>query len=73
MLKMNNNIKSNILSEIFDARFAKLDQIIIQKTKNIENEEERESIKKAIIMKEMYIQGFIDGINLLIECKINNY
>ncbi len=73
MLKMNNNNTSNILTDIFDTRFAKLDQIIIQKTKNIENEEEKENIKKSIIMKEMYIQGFIDGINLLIECKINNY
>lgn len=69
---MNNNNTSNILTEIFDTRFVKLDQIIIQKTKNIENEEEKESIKKSIIMKEMYIQGFIDGINLLIECKIKN-
>lgn len=69
---MNNNNTSNILTEIFDTRFVKLDQIIIQKTKNIDNEEEKESIKKSIIMKEMYIQGFIDGINLLIECKIKN-
>ncbi len=68
---MDNDVKSNILIEIFDSRYVELDKIIIQKTRNIniENKEEKENIKKAIIMKEMYIQGFKDGINLLIECK----
>ena len=71
---MNNNIKSDILTEIFDSRYVELDKIIFQETRdiNIENKEEKENIKKSIIMKEMYIQGFKDGINLLIECKINN-
>lgn len=32
--------------------------------------EENNNIKNAIIMKEMYKQGFIDGVNLIIDCKI---
>ena len=32
--------------------------------------EENNNIKNSIIMKEMYKQGFIDGINLIIDCKI---
>ena len=31
--------------------------------------EENNSIKNTIIMKEMYKQGFIDGVNLIIDCK----
>ena len=31
--------------------------------------EENNSIKNSIIMKEMYKQGFIDGVNLIIDCK----
>ena len=31
--------------------------------------EEKESIKNAIIMEEMYKQGFKDGINLIIQCQ----
>ena len=29
----------------------------------------KESIKKAIIMEEMYKQGFKDGMNLIIQCQ----
>lgn len=32
--------------------------------------EENSKIKNSIIMKEMYKQGFIDGVNLIIDCKI---
>ena len=31
--------------------------------------EENNSIKNSIIMKERYKQGFIDGVNLIIDCK----
>lgn len=31
--------------------------------------EENNNIKNSIIMKEMYKQGFIDGVNLIIDCK----
>ena len=52
-------------------RYEKLDQIIIEKTKQNKstNQEEKESIKNAIIMEEMYKQGFKDGINLIIQCQ----
>lgn len=33
--------------------------------------EENNNIKNSIIMKEMYKQGFIDGVNLIIDCKIH--
>ena len=33
------------------------------------NQEEKKSIKNAIIMEEMYKQGFKDGINLIIQCQ----
>lgn len=39
---------------------------IIQLLKEIE---ENNNIKSSIIMKEMYKQGFIDGVNLIIDCK----
>ncbi len=32
--------------------------------------DENSRIKNSIIMKEMYKQGFIDGVNLIIDCKI---
>ena len=34
----------------------------------IKNIEENNNIKTSIIMKEMYKQGFIDGVNLIINC-----
>lgn len=68
---MQNNQKENILEEIYQTRYEKLDQIIIEKTKQNKstNQEEKESIKNAIIMEEMYKQGFKDGINLIIQCQ----
>lgn len=68
---MQNNQQENILEEIYQTRYEKLDQIIIEKTKQNKstNQEEKESIKNAIIMEEMYKQGFKDGINLIIQCK----
>ena len=65
------NQQENILEEIYQTRYEKLDQIIIEKTKQNKstNQEEKESIKNAIIMEEMYKQGFKDGINLIIQCK----
>lgn len=68
---MQNNQQENILEEIYQTRYEKLDQIIIEKTKQNKstNQEEKESIKNAIIMEEMYKQGFKDGINLIIQCQ----
>ena len=68
---MQNKQEENILEEIYQTRYEKLDQIIIEKTKQNQptNQEEKESIKNAIIMEEMYKQGFKDGINLIIQCQ----
>ena len=68
---MKNKQQENILEEIYQTRYEKLDQIIIEKTKQNKstNQEEKESIKNAIIMEEMYKQGFKDGINLIIQCQ----
>ena len=68
---MQNKQQQNILEEIYQTRYEKLDQIIIEKTKQNKstNQEEKESIKNAIIMEEMYKQGFKDGINLIIQCQ----
>ena len=68
---MQNKQQENILEEIYQTRYEKLDQIIIEKTKQNKstNQEEKESIKKAIIMEEMYKQGFKDGMNLIIQCQ----
>lgn len=68
---MQNNQQENILEEIYQTRYEKLDKIIIEKIKQNQttNKEEEESIKNAIIMEEMYKQGFKDGINLIIQCK----
>lgn len=65
------NQQENILEEIYQTRYEKLDQIIIEKTKQNKstNQAEKESIKNAIIMEEMYKQGFKDGINLIIQCQ----
>lgn len=73
---MKRNQKEDIIQDIYNARFEKLDNIIIEKIRKIEatSEEERIGKKYAIIMEEMYKQGFKDGINLIIECqnKSNN-
>ena len=68
---MQNKQQENILEEIYQTRYEKLDQIIIEKTKQNKstNQEEKESIKNAIIMEEMYKQGFKDGINLIMQCQ----
>ena len=68
---MQNKQQENILEEIYQTRYEKLDQMIIEKTKQNKstNQEEKESIKNAIIMEEMYKQGFKDGINLIIQCQ----
>ena len=68
---MQNKQQENILEEIYQTRYEKLDQIIIENTKQNKstNQEEKESIKNAIIMEEMYKQGFKDGINLIIQCQ----
>ena len=65
------NQQENILEEIYQTRYEKLDQIIIEKIKQNKstNQEEKKSIKNAIIMEEMYKQGFKDGINLIIQCQ----
>ena len=64
---MQNKQQENILEEIYQTRYEKLDQIIIENKST--NQEEKKSIKNAIIMEEMYKQGFKDGINLIIQCQ----
>ena len=68
---MQNKQQENILEEIYQTRYEKLDQIIIEKTKQNKstNQEEKESIKNAIIMEEMYKQGFKEVIYLIIQCQ----
>ena len=60
---MQNKQQENILEEIYQTRYEKLDQIIIEKTKQNKstNQEEKESIKNAIIMEEMYKQDSKTG------------
>ena len=56
--------ESRIIDEIKEKLIRKqLEQLL----KEIE---ENNNIKNSIIMKEMYKQGFIDGVNLIIDCKI---
>ena len=57
-------------------KFIKIEEIEInqesikQQVENlIKNIEENNNIKNSIIMQEMYKQGFIDGVNLIMECK----
>ena len=68
---MENTPQENIIEELFQARYEKLDNILIKKIHKIKatNKEEKESIKNAIIMEEMYKQGFKDGINLIMQCQ----
>ena len=68
---MENTPQENIIEELFQARYEKLDNIIIEKFHKIEatSKEEREVKKYSIIMEEMYKQGFKDGINLIIQCQ----
>lgn len=63
--------QEEIIKELYQARYERLDQIIIERTGKIEikNIQEKESIKNAIIMEEMYKQGFKDGVNLIIQCQ----
>lgn len=49
------------------------EKIIKKQTEQlIKDIEENEEIKNTIIMKEMYKQGFIDGINLIIDSTRKN-
>ena len=68
---MEKNQKEDIIHDIYNARYEKLDNIIIEKFHKIEatSKEEREGKKYSIIMEEMYKQGFKDGINLIIQCQ----
>lgn len=68
---MENTPQENIIEELFQARYEKLDNIIIKKIHKIKatNKEEKEEIKNAVIMEEMYKQGLKDGINLIIQCQ----
>ena len=65
--------KEKIIEKIYNCKFEELDKIIIDKIKenkiNIKDENEKNNIQKSIMMKEMYKQGFIDGVNLILECK----
>lgn len=68
---MENEQKENIIEELYQARYEKLDSIIIEKTRKIKatSKEEKEEIKNAVIMEEMYKQGLKDGINLIMQCQ----
>lgn len=65
----------NMISQIFELKYEELDNIIKEKIEEERerleklDEEEKNSIKNAIIMKAMYEQGFKDGVNLIIDCK----
>lgn len=49
------------------------EQLIKKQIKELVNDiEENSNIKNSIIMKEMYKQGFIDGVSLIIDCKTKN-
>ncbi len=49
------------------------EQLIKKQIKELVNDiEENNNIKNSIIMKEMYKQGFIDGVSLIIDCKTKN-
>ena len=70
---MENNQQENIIKSIYKGRYEELDKIISKKIKEnsnkIKDEEEKNNIKNSIIMEEMYIQGFKDGVNLIIQCQ----
>ncbi len=84
MLEKIYNINYEELDKIINKKIRenknKLNKIKIEEIKqeNKEQEnlikkiEEYNNIKNSIIMKEMYIQGFKDGINLIIDCKTYN-
>ena len=65
--------KEKIIEKIYNCKFEELDKFTIDKIKenkiNIKDENEKNNIQKSIMMKEMYKQGFIDGVNLILECK----
>lgn len=65
--------KEKIIEKIYNCKFEELDKIIIDKIKetkiNQKDENEKNNIQRSIMMKEMYKQGFIDGVNLILECK----
>lgn len=66
----------NMISQIFELKYEELDNIIKEKIDEERerlaklDEEEKNSIKNSIIMKAMYEQGFKDGVNLIIDCKM---
>lgn len=65
--------QEEIIKELYQARYERLDKIILSKIKEnetkLKNIQEKESIKNAIIMEEMYKQGFKDGVNLIMQCQ----
>lgn len=64
----------DILNQIYENKAEELDKIIKEKNKETEEEignkkiEEIYNIKTAKIAKEFYKQGFIDGVNLILNC-----
>ena len=66
----------NMILQIYELKYEELDNIIKEKIEKERyrftklDEEEKNSIKSSIIMKAMYEQGFKDGVNLIIDCKI---
>ena len=66
-LKINQDNKdiSKLISEVKDEEIKKKINIIIDKVKDEENK------KTSIYNKEMYKQGFVDGINLILNCITN--
>ena len=62
--------KENMVEKIYKSRYEINQESIKKQVENlIKNIEENNNIKNSIIMQEMYKQGFIDGVNLIMECK----
>lgn len=74
-----------MLKEIYDSQKEKIDNIIKNKIKKVENKfykidynknkelieniDENYNIKLSAIVEELYIKGLKDGINLILECR----
>lgn len=75
---MENEKTNNMISQIYELKYEKLDNIIKEKIEKEKykfqqtREEEKSNIKNSIIMKAMYEQGFKDGVNLIIDCQKTN-
>lgn len=63
--------KENFLDKLYNQRVEEITSQIEKKwreEKSKINQEEQESKKISYYTQESYIQGFIDGVNLMINC-----